>query len=55
MESTHTLTVTGIITIIIQLAFLEGILFTDNAVVLGVRVSMLPNDEPVLHPKLFTF
>lgn len=55
MESPHALTVTGIITIIIQLIFLEGILSIDNAAVLGAMVSVLPNDKPVPYPKLLTF
>lgn len=55
MEPAHASTVTGIITIIIQLIFLEGVLSIDNAAVLGAMVSVLPNDKPVPYPKLLTF
>lgn len=45
----------GIISIIIQLMFLEGILSIDNAAVLGAMVVKLPNDKPVPYPKQLHF
>ena len=39
-----------IISIILQLIFLEGILSIDNAVVLGALVSHLPKDDPIPWP-----
>ena len=47
METTDTI---GIVTIVIQLIFLEGILSIDNAAVLGAMVSVLPRDVPVPYP-----
>jgi tellurite resistance protein TerC len=41
----------GVIFIVIQLIFLEGILSIDNAAVLGALVSVLPNDKPVPYPR----
>lgn len=49
MSSSHSLV--GVITIIVQLIFLEGILSIDNAAVLGAMVSVLPSDKPVPYPK----
>jgi tellurite resistance protein TerC len=45
----------GIISIVIQLIFLEGILSIDNAAVLGALVSVLPNDKPVPYPRQLKF
>jgi tellurite resistance protein TerC len=45
----------GIITIVIQLIFLEGILSIDNAAVLGAMVSILPTDKPVPYPRALKF
>jgi tellurite resistance protein TerC len=45
----------GVISIVIQLIFLEGILSIDNAAVLGAMVSVLPNDKPVPYPKPLKF
>jgi tellurite resistance protein TerC len=45
----------GVITIVIQLIFLEGILSIDNAAVLGAMVSVLPRDKPVPYPHAFKF
>ena len=47
MDTTNTI---GVITIVIQLIFLEGILSIDNAAVLGALVSVLPTDKPVPYP-----
>ncbi|HEX6290748.1 MAG TPA: tellurium resistance protein TerC [Herpetosiphonaceae bacterium] len=41
----------GVILIIIQLIFLEGILSLDNAAVLGAMVAPLPDDKPVPWPR----
>lgn len=41
----------GILFIIIQLIFLEGVLSLDNAAVLGAMVAPLPNDRPVPWPR----
>lgn len=46
----HATDAIGLITIIIQLIFLEGILSIDNAAVLGAMVSVLPSDKPVPYP-----
>ncbi|NJN95788.1 MAG: DUF475 domain-containing protein [Anaerolineales bacterium] len=51
----HATDAIGLITIIIQLIFLEGILSIDNAAVLGAMVSVLPNDKPVPYPGPFKF
>ncbi len=45
----------GIISIVIQLIFLEGILSIDNAAVLGALVSVLPDDKPVPYPRSLKF
>jgi tellurite resistance protein TerC len=55
VETVQTTATIGIITIIIQLIFLEGILSIDNAAVLGAMVSVLPNDKPVPYPRFLTF
>jgi tellurite resistance protein TerC len=47
--------VIGIISIVIQLIFLEGILSIDNAAVLGAMVSVLPTDRPVPYPRALRF
>lgn len=44
----------GIIFVIIQLIFLEGILSLDNAAVLGAMVAPLPNDEPIPWPSMLS-
>ena len=41
----------GIITVVVQLIFLEGILSIDNAAVLGAMVLVLPTSHPVPYPK----
>ncbi|MCK6628565.1 MAG: DUF475 domain-containing protein [Anaerolineae bacterium] len=46
----HATDAIGLITIIIQLIFLEGILSIDNAAVLGAMVSVLPSDKSVPYP-----
>jgi tellurite resistance protein TerC len=43
--------VIGVITIVVQLIFLEGVLSIDNAAVLGALVSVLPADKPVPYPR----
>ncbi|MCX6029887.1 MAG: tellurium resistance protein TerC [Chloroflexi bacterium] len=48
-------TVIGVITIVIQLIFLEGILSIDNAAVLGALVSVLPDNKTVPYPKVLRF
>ncbi len=45
----------GVITVVVQLIFLEGILSIDNAAVLGAMVSVLPTDQPVPYPKALKF
>jgi tellurite resistance protein TerC len=45
----------GILSIIVQLIFLEGILSIDNAAVLGAMVVSLPTDRPVPYPKPLSF
>ncbi len=45
----------GIISIVVQLIFLEGILSIDNAAVLGAMVSVLPTDKPVPYPRPLKF
>jgi tellurite resistance protein TerC len=52
VESTHAI---GVITIVLQLIFLEGILSIDNAAVLGAMVSVLPTDKTVPYPKALKF
>ncbi len=47
--------IAGIVSIVIQLIFLEGILSIDNAAVLGAMVSVLPNDKPVPYPHPLRF
>ncbi len=44
-----------VVSIIIQLIFLEGILSIDNAAVLGAMVSKLPTDKPTPYPKSLKF
>lgn len=41
----------ALITIIVQLVFLEGVLSIDNAAVLGAMVTPLPDDQPVPWPR----
>ena len=50
MEPQHATDTIGLITIIIQLIFLEGILSIDNAAVLGAMVSVLPSDRSAPYP-----
>lgn len=45
----------AVITIIIQLIFLEGILSIDNAAVLGAMVAHLPDDKPIPWPQRLHF
>lgn len=45
----------GLVGIILQLIFLEGILSIDNAAVLGAMVSILPKDKPVPYPRSLHF
>ncbi len=45
----------ALITIVLQLIFLEGILSIDNAAVLGAMVAHLPNDKPIPWPKQLQF
>lgn len=45
----------GIIVIVVQLIFLEGILSIDNAAVLGAMVVHLPNDTPIPWPRSLSF
>jgi tellurite resistance protein TerC len=47
--------ITGILFIIVQLIFLEGILSIDNAAVLGAMVSVLPTDQAVPYPRPLRF
>ncbi len=49
-QPVHATDAIGLITIIIQLIFLEGILSIDNAAVLGAMVSVLPTDKSVPYP-----
>ena len=42
--------VIGVVTVVVQLIFLEGILSIDNAAVLGAMVSVLPTNQPVPFP-----
>lgn len=44
-----------VISIIIQLIFLEGVLSIDNAAVLGAMVAKLPTDRPTPYPKSLKF
>jgi YkoY family integral membrane protein len=52
LDSTYTI---GIVTVVVQLIFLEGILSIDNAAVLGAMVSVLPADKPVPYPRALKF
>ncbi len=52
MDTTDTI---GVVTIVIQLIFLEGILSIDNAAVLGAMVSVLPRSIPVPYPPQLKF
>jgi tellurite resistance protein TerC len=45
----------GVVLIVLQLIYLEGILSIDNAAVLGAMVSHLPRDEPVPWPSFLRF
>ncbi len=45
----------SILSVVIQLIFLEGILSIDNAAVLGAMVSVLPTDKPVPYPRALHF
>jgi tellurite resistance protein TerC len=45
----------GVVAIIVQLIFLEGILSIDNAAVLGAMVAHLPNDKPIPWPQPLRF
>ncbi len=45
----------GVLTIVAQLIFLEGILSIDNAAVLGAMVSVLPDDQAVPYPAWLGF
>lgn len=45
----------GLISVVVQLIFLEGILSIDNAAVLGAMVSVLPQDKPVPYPHGLNF
>jgi tellurite resistance protein TerC len=47
--------IAGIVSIVIQLIFLEGILSIDNAAVLGAMVCVLPPDWPVPYPEPLKF
>lgn len=51
----HSTSVVGILSIVVQLIFLEGILSIDNAAVLGAMVSVLPNDKAVPYPRFLHF
>jgi tellurite resistance protein TerC len=42
----------ALVTVIVQLIFLEGVLSLDNAAVLGAMVRPLPSDKPVPWPRL---
>jgi tellurite resistance protein TerC len=52
LETSH---LTGVLFVIVQLIFLEGILSIDNAAVLGAMVSVLPSDQPVPYPRPLRF
>src|ERR687886_3011868 len=41
-----------LVTVIVQLIFLEGVLSLDNAAVLGAMVRRLPTDKPVPWPRM---
>jgi tellurite resistance protein TerC len=45
----------GVLLIVLQLIYLEGILSIDNAAVLGARVSALPKDDPIPWPPALRF
>lgn len=45
----------GVLSVVAQLIFLEGILSIDNAAVLGAMVSELPADQPVPYPAWLAF
>lgn len=51
----ETSSVIGVVTVVVQLIFLEGILSIDNAAVLGAMVSVLPTDQPVPFPGPLSF
>jgi tellurite resistance protein TerC len=45
----------GVVAIVLQLIFLEGILSIDNAAVLGAMVRHLPKDQPIPWPRGLRF
>ncbi|MDR7451731.1 MAG: hypothetical protein QN114_07585, partial [Armatimonadota bacterium] len=45
----------GVVLIVLQLIYLEGILSIDNAAVLGAMVSRLPREDPIPWPRLLRF
>jgi tellurite resistance protein TerC len=45
----------SVISVVLQLIFLEGILSIDNAAVLGAMVSVLPDNKPVPYPRALRF
>jgi tellurite resistance protein TerC len=45
----------GVLLIVLQLIYLEGILSIDNAAVLGAMVSALPKDDPIPWPPALRF
>jgi tellurite resistance protein TerC len=45
----------GVLLIVLQLIYLEGILSIDNAAVLGAMVSALPKDDPIPWPPYLRF
>lgn len=47
--------VLGVLSVVAQLIFLEGVLSIDNAAVLGAMVSVLPVDQPVPYPPWLAF
>ena len=51
----NTDSISGILFIVVQLIFLEGILSIDNAAVLGAMVSVLPTNQTVPYPRPLRF
>jgi len=45
----------GVVLIVLQLIYLEGILSIDNAAVLGAMVSRLPREDPIPWPRFLRF
>ena len=45
----------NLLSVILQLVFLEGVLSLDNAAVLGAMASRLPDDQPVPLPEFWHF